>query len=119
MTGCCPVCGRELASNDAVLLPDNRVVTRGGKTARLSPREWDLFFRLHRGKGQAVSKGQLLDWIYQLENDEPFDKIIDVFVMKVRRKIKPLGMAIITHYGFGFSLAFEGNSRVVKNAEAA
>jgi len=116
MTDCCPLCGGNFVSDEIILVPDNHLVLRGGLQVYLTPKQWELFAKLHAAKGRALSKGVLLDWIYQLEHDEPLPKIIDVFVMHVRRKIKPLGLQITTHYGFGFSLTFKGKSRVVKQA---
>jgi len=116
MTGCCPLCGGNFASDEIVLVPDNHLVLRGGKQVYLPPKQWELFAKLYAARGRAVSRGALLEWIYQLEHNEPWPKIIDVFVMKVRQAIKPLDMQITTHYGFGFSLTFKGKSRVVKVA---
>jgi len=119
MTGCCPLCGGNFASDEIVLVPDNHLVLRGGKQVYLPPKQWELFAKLYAARGRAVSRGALLEWIYQLEHNEPGIKIISVFAFKVRRKLKPLGIKIISHFAFGYGLEIEGTSRVVNEAEGA
>jgi DNA-binding response OmpR family regulator len=55
----------------------------------------------------AASRGHLLDCLYTLEADKTDAKIIDVYVWKLRRKLVRSGVAIITHYGFGFRLGID------------
>lgn len=51
------------------------------------------------------SKDQLMAAIYRDDGrDEPMEKIVDVFVCKVRAKMKRFGAGIATHWGHGYSL---------------
>jgi two-component system cell cycle response regulator CtrA len=52
------------------------------------------------------SKDSLMAALYGLkpDDDEPEVKIVDVFVCKMRRKLKPFGVEIITIWGQGYSL---------------
>lgn len=118
MTGGCPLCGSVVVSDELVLFPARHVLCRGDKQAYLSTREWALFEKLHANANRPVSKGALIDWIYGLENDEPLSNMLDVWIMKVRKKLEPLGLEVKTHWGFGVSLEFKGHSRVVNEAEA-
>jgi two-component system cell cycle response regulator CtrA len=65
---------------------------------------------LHR---DVCSKEQLMIGAYdQLhEGDLPHIKIIDVFICKLRKKLKPHGIAIDTHWGRGFSLPPDAKRR--------
>lgn len=52
---------------------------------------------------QLVSRQNLLTLIYGLHpQDEPEIKIIDVWICKIRRKMKPYGIEIGTIWGKGF-----------------
>jgi two-component system, cell cycle response regulator CtrA len=54
--------------------------------------------------GRVVSKGQLLDSISHANGEQPEIKIVDVFICKIRKKLKPFGLEITTHWGAGYSL---------------
>lgn len=56
---------------------------------------------------EGCSKPQLLDALYaHLPNaDEPEIKIIDVFICKARKKLKPYGLEIETMWGAGYRFA--------------
>lgn len=58
------------------------------------------------GRDGCVSSEQLLHALYAMRPEEPPQmKIIDVFVCKARRKLKPFGVAIKTHWGVGYYMA--------------
>lgn len=56
--------------------------------------------------GRVASKYMIYDSLYP--NEEPDPKIIDVFVCKIRRKLKDLqprvNLQILTHWGQGYAL---------------
>lgn len=70
----------------------------------LSPKEARLF--AHLTTREMVTKQNLMDAIYfdLHTDDEPTIKIIDVFICKVRKKLKPFGIEIETVWGQGYSL---------------
>lgn len=72
----------------------SRQVQRGGEKLDLSPREFDLLFRLVRAKGELVSREELLRKIWELEFD-PGTNVLDVHVGRLRRKLDKLGQPLI------------------------
>lgn len=52
-------------------------------------------------------------------NDEPSTKIIDVFVCKIRKKLKPFGIAIENRWGSGYYLTPEARTIARELLEAA
>ncbi len=76
-----------------------------GVFIRLTTKESDVLRALAKHKGLVQSKGSLLTSIYQ-GMDEPVDKIIDVFVCKVRTKMMKAGFPgmIKTIWGRGYML---------------
>ena len=61
---------------------------------------------LHDAGGRAVRRGHLYDALYGLkpEADWADDKIVDVFICKIRRRLKGSQWQISTVWGFGYSL---------------
>lgn len=116
MTGCCPLCGADFASDDIILVPEDHLVLRNGLQVHLAPKEWEVFEKLYSAKGRVLSKGALLDWLYQLEDDEPYSNIISVFICRIRLLVAPLGITITTYKRHGYALEFKGLSRIVKAA---
>jgi two-component system cell cycle response regulator CtrA len=87
-----------------------------GDGAILAPVDWRLTpaeARLFNGlmSRQMASKGALMDAIYQ-GRDEAEIKIVDVFVCKIRKKLKPFGIAIETVWGQGYRIPPEVKAQV-------
>jgi two-component system, cell cycle response regulator CtrA len=53
-----------------------------------------------------ATKPQIHAALYSLrpDGDDPELKIVDVFVCKLRRKLKPFGVVIETRWGYGYAL---------------
>jgi two-component system cell cycle response regulator CtrA len=51
------------------------------------------------------SKSQMMDELYGDAILQPEIKIIDVLVCKIRKKLKPFGIEISTHWGRGYYLS--------------
>lgn len=62
-----------------------------------------LLCQLLMKRGQAT-KEQIMHHLYQMR-DEAEIKIVDVFVCKVRKKLKPFGIKIETIWGKGYAMA--------------
>jgi two-component system, cell cycle response regulator CtrA len=77
----------------------------------LTPKEAQLFGLLLAR--DTITKEQALANIYGLrpDGDEPEIKIIDVFICKIRRKLRRFGVEITTHWGAGYSLDAENKAR--------
>ncbi len=63
-----------------------RVARRSGRAIELLPREFRLLEYLARNVGQVISRGMLLQHVWDLHFD-PTTNVIDVYVGRVRRKI--------------------------------
>lgn len=80
--------------------------------AALTPRESRLLAALVRyGR---VTKDRLFHAVYGnlLTQDQPCPKIIDVFVCKIRHKLRPHGIEIETVWGYGYSLNAENAAKI-------
>ena len=98
-----------LAAGDLSLDPARRRVQRGDTLLRLTPREFGLLEFLMHHPGDVVTKGQILDAVW----DPAFDgepNIVEVYIRYLRRKIDlPFGrQAIQTARGQGYRLDPDG-----------
>jgi DNA-binding response OmpR family regulator len=98
-----------LACGDLTLDPVRRRVERDGKEISLTPREYGLLEFLMRHKGDVVTKGEILEGVW----DPAFDgdpNVVEVYIRYLRRKIDaPFGRrAIETVRGMGYRLSTTG-----------
>jgi two-component system OmpR family response regulator len=98
-----------LAAGDLVLDPARRRVERAGTEVAVTPREFALLEFLMRHRGDVVTKGEILDnvWDANFEGDR---NIVEVYVSYLRKKIdQPYGRAAIeTVRGAGYRIAADG-----------
>lgn len=66
---------------------DGRDPEVAGQRVRLSRREYAIFRYLALNANKVISKSAIYDAIYGMEEDQPFDKVIDVYICKIRKKI--------------------------------
>lgn len=67
-----------------------------------------------------VSKEAAFSALYDHGSDDPpAPKIVDIWLHRVRRKLKPYGVTIETIWGFGFQVSAEGRKRLHEIADAA
>jgi two-component system, OmpR family, response regulator len=85
--------------------PLTRVVTWGGQSAELTPREYALLEFMMRRPGQVLTRSQLLEEVWS-EEYEGSPNVVDVYVGYVRRKLeRPSHSPLIrTVRGAGFVL---------------
>ena len=77
-----------------------------GKVLPLTPTEYLVLERLALARGRSVSRSSLMDHLYDFE-ECPTNKVIDVMVCKLRKKIENLGIprdGISTIFGRGYCL---------------
>jgi two-component system, cell cycle response regulator CtrA len=75
-----------IRTGSIVLDRDGRTASGVSRTVRLTPKEYEILELLSVRKGIALTKEMLLDHLYG-GRDEPEQKIIDVFVCKLRKKL--------------------------------
>lgn len=104
MTNLCPCCGQPLPDTDDLRIDPSGIVVRWGEYATLTRQEFDILEALRSAAPRMMTKEALLAALYQLRSDEPEIKIIDVWICKLRKKLKPLGVNIETVWGRGYRL---------------
>lgn len=108
--GRCAGCGQPVPEFGGIAFDDDRneIRFRGKFVRNLTGQEATLFHALLSAKGRTLSKEHLLTELYAkkvyADDELPEIKIIDVFVCKMRKKIKPLGIDVSTSWGRGYYL---------------
>ncbi|HEX5709097.1 MAG TPA: response regulator transcription factor [Pyrinomonadaceae bacterium] len=86
-----------------------RRVSRGGRDVELTAKEYALLEYLARRAGEVVSRTDIAEHVWD-ETYDPFSKVIEVFIQRLRRKVdggrRPT--LIRTRRGEGYMLAAEG-----------
>ena len=77
------------------------------------PPEWGLTSTeakvfAHLASRDMVTRQSVMAALYSDRPEEPAMKITDVFICKLRRKLKPFGVSIATVWGRGWSLERTG-----------
>jgi two-component system copper resistance phosphate regulon response regulator CusR len=83
-----------------------RRVTRGNQSIDLTAKEYALLEYLARRAGEVVSRADISEHVWD-ESYDPFSKVIEVFIQRLRRKVDgehPLKL-IHTRRGEGYMLA--------------
>lgn len=101
----CPLCGHELLEEHGVRIDEESgFVTLDGKEIKTSRRLRQVLGILIKNSPRVVSRAFIMDEVYGLltDKEEPSEKIIDIFVCKVRRAIKDSNYEIVTIWGKGW-----------------
>lgn len=86
-----------------------RQVTRAGKTVDLTAKEYALLEYLARRADEVVSRAEIAEHVWD-ESFDPFSKVIEVFIQRLRRKLDDgqTPKLIHTRRGEGYLLSAKG-----------
>jgi two-component system OmpR family response regulator len=83
--------------------PQHRQVQHKGQVIDLPRKELAVFEALAMAKGRTVTKAALLDAVYGVGTDVE-EHVVEVYVSRLRKKLKPLGVDIKAQRGLGYQL---------------
>jgi len=89
--------------------PDQFQAFVGGRSLRLTRREYQLMGMLARSPGEVLARDEIYERLWGFRMDRS-DRSVDVFVHKLRRKLEeasPGWRYIHTHFRYGYRLAAE------------
>lgn len=102
----CPVCGSGPLEIPATLIVDRGIVVANGKFTVLTGKEASVLSLLIETFPRFASRQAIMNDLYfDKPDDEPDPKIVDVFVCKLRSKLKSLDVQIETSWGEGYGLS--------------
>ncbi|OGM97088.1 MAG: DNA-binding response regulator [Candidatus Yanofskybacteria bacterium RIFCSPHIGHO2_02_FULL_38_22b] len=98
--------GEVLTSNDLILETKKHTVKRGKKEIHLTRKEFMLLEYLLSNKGSVLSRGMILEHVWDMDTD-PFSNTIETHILSLRRKIDtPHSKKLIsTVSGCGYKIA--------------
>ena len=96
-----------MVRSDLRLDPQAHEVTLAGQSVDLSPTEFDLLHLMLRYPGRAFSRAYLLDTVWG-EEYVTGDRSVDNAILRLRKKLGPVGDEIETVWGVGYRLRTEG-----------
>jgi two-component system cell cycle response regulator CtrA len=114
--------GPSVMIGDIVAFLDGRDPEVAGERMELTQREHTIFSHLALHHGRVITKNSLFDSCYGMSDSTPFDKVIDVYICKLRKKIetftgRPGQDYIETVYGRGYMLTAPDDNVKPKNIE--
>jgi DNA-binding response OmpR family regulator len=89
--------------------PTGRIARIDGTPLELSARELALFEMLLQRADRMVSKAQLLDHLCEW-GEEVSTNAIEVYVHRLRKKLEPAGVEIVTVRGVGYRIQKAGSN---------
>jgi DNA-binding response OmpR family regulator len=92
-----------VAYGPLALDPERHTAVQGGRPLDLTPHEFALMHLLLRRPGRAFSRSYLLDTVWG-EAYVGGDRSVDNTVLRLRKKLGPLGDAVETVWGVGYRL---------------
>ncbi len=101
----CPTCGATLKKQNRIMVDlDFNIAIIDGVAIKFTASEAVIMHSLAARAPRVVEHWLLMDHVYGLEIDQPQQKIIDVFIFKIRRKLKETDFRIRTVWGKGYYL---------------
>ncbi|HXA46783.1 MAG TPA: response regulator [Burkholderiaceae bacterium] len=83
-----------------------KIFSSHGKDLNLTPREHAVLEALIRRIGKTVSKKDLADGLFTLE-DTVSPKALEIYIVRLRKKLENSGAQIITLRGLGYMLTYD------------
>lgn len=92
-----------VSAGDIVLDEDAHLVTVDGASINLSPTEFRLLHYLMLNQGRVMSKGQILDYVWEYDFDGNAS-VVETYVSYLRKKLGAAGPTLETVRGIGYVL---------------
>src|SRR5262245_18681060 len=95
-----------LRLGDLEVNTSSHAASRAGRQIRLTMREYALLEYLLRNRGRVVSRGQILEHVWD-DNFDPVGNVVDVLVGRLRRKVDLPGSRPLIHTvrGSGYQIS--------------
>jgi DNA-binding response OmpR family regulator len=99
-----PVESRPAVQGPLTVDPASRVASVDNRPLELTPKEFDLLYLLAANAGRAFARDYLIEQVWGYDAGG-FDRTVDTHVLRLRKKLGPLGERIETVWGVGYRFA--------------
>lgn len=91
----------EIAYRGLRIIPSKKSCTVDGQEVNLPRKEFEILFRLLSDRGRIFTREELLRGVWP-EDVVVLDRVVDVNITRIRKKIGPYGKHIVTRSGYGY-----------------
>ena len=71
-----------------------------GKSIDINAKEVDILKFMFQNAGRALTREQIIDGVWKVTEEPPFDRVIDVYIKELRRKLELDCIATIRNVGY-------------------
>ena len=104
-TNLSPAAAKILRAGAVEIDPSTHRVSVSGRLVELTAKEFGLLKALMEGKGEVVSRGVLLQKVWGFKRpNQSHPRTIDVYIVRLRRKLGPEAPRILTVRNVGYRL---------------
>ena len=79
--------GRVFTYKDAEVDFDSYSATLAGAEVAINAKELEILDYLVKNEGRALSRSQIIDGVWKATDEVPFDRVVDVYVKELRKKL--------------------------------
>lgn len=91
----------EIAYRGLRILPSQKICTVEGKEVVLPRKEFEILLKLLSERGRIFTRAELLKGVWP-EDVVVLDRVVDVNITRIRKKIGAYGKHIVTRSGYGY-----------------
>lgn len=108
----CPCCGSDVSGHIRPLVSlDTNKLMAGAEIIKLAPREAEFMSALVAAMPMPLRHERIISIVYGAQDLGAPEKSIQVYICKLRKKIKKTGLSIRTVWGTGYALEYAGADR--------
>ena len=79
--------GRIFTYNDTEVDFDSYSAKVAGQEVAVNAKELEILDYLVRNEGRALTRSQIIDAVWKMTDEVPFDRVIDVYIKELRKKL--------------------------------
>lgn len=110
---CCPTCGGKLDNSGTKVDLDDNFIMHNDRVSFVPPAVAEILHVLHKKMPAVVRRETIIKAVWGgLDEPEGVDRVLSVHVCRANKVLEPLGLAIETAWGTGYSLREKKRSEV-------
>ena len=79
--------GRIFTYRDTQVVFDSYSAKVGGQEVAVNAKELEILDYLVKNEGRALTRAQIIDAVWKMTDEVPFDRVIDVYIKELRKKL--------------------------------
>lgn len=104
----CPCCGyRDQPTLPFQFSPVMRTITRHDTTVELPPRHALIVEALCKTYPAPIHFDRIYPHVWPEDNDIDENSALKIYIVGLRKKLAPIGMTVVSKWGFGYALALK------------